>query len=68
MELGTYIMAPEPISTVYFINPCHQSVCLYVNPRFVARQRLGIHVPVPTNTSNNRRTVEGLVFYTVRVV
>jgi hypothetical protein len=27
MKLGMYIMAPEPISTVYFINPSHQSVC-----------------------------------------
>jgi hypothetical protein len=23
-------MAPEPISTLYFINPSHQSACLYV--------------------------------------
>jgi hypothetical protein len=25
-----YIMALEPISTAYFINPSHWSVCLYV--------------------------------------
>jgi hypothetical protein len=49
-----YIMAPEPISTAYFINPSHQSPCLYVYPLSllgnesvkcilpsVARQRLG---------------------------
>jgi hypothetical protein len=30
MKLGTYIMAPEPISTAYFINSSHQFVCLYV--------------------------------------
>jgi hypothetical protein len=30
MKRGIYIMAPEPISTVYFINPSHQSFCLYV--------------------------------------
>jgi hypothetical protein len=30
MKLGMYIMAPELISTTYFINPSHQSVCLYV--------------------------------------
>jgi hypothetical protein len=29
-KFGTYVMAPESISTVYFINPSHQSVCLYV--------------------------------------
>jgi hypothetical protein len=32
MKLGMCIMAPEPISTSYFINPSHQSVCLYVYP------------------------------------
>jgi hypothetical protein len=44
MKLGMYIMAPEPISAAYFINPFHQSVCLYVCmfiPRIVARQRIG---------------------------
>jgi hypothetical protein len=49
-----YITAPKPISAVYFINPFHQSVCLYVYPilwllrkgsvkcipPFVAKQRL----------------------------
>jgi hypothetical protein len=29
MELGTCIMALKPISTAYFINPSHQSVCVY---------------------------------------
>jgi hypothetical protein len=32
MKLGMYITAPEPISTAYFINPSHHSVCLYVYP------------------------------------
>jgi hypothetical protein len=32
VQLGMYIMAPEPISTTYLINPCYQSVCLYVYP------------------------------------
>jgi hypothetical protein len=26
MKLGMYIMAPDPISTAYYINPTHQSV------------------------------------------
>jgi hypothetical protein len=30
MKLDMYIMALQPISTVYFINCCHQFVCLYV--------------------------------------
>jgi hypothetical protein len=29
-KLDVYIMAPEPISAAYFINPSHQSVCLYI--------------------------------------
>jgi hypothetical protein len=30
MKLGMYIMASEPVSTAYFINPSHQSVSVYV--------------------------------------
>jgi hypothetical protein len=41
------MMAPEPISTAYFINPSHQSLCLYM---YVARQRLAKNVTAPTNT------------------
>jgi hypothetical protein len=51
-------MAPEPISTAYFINPSHQSVCLYVYPPIVARQRLGKNVTAATNT---QATIEGLL-------
>jgi hypothetical protein len=57
MKLGMFIMAPEPISTAYFINPSHQSVCLYVYPVIVARQRLGKKVTAATNTHT---TIEGL--------
>jgi hypothetical protein len=60
-------MAPEPISTAYFINPSHQSVCMCILPT-VARQRLGRHVPMATNTRNSRRIVGGFVFCTVLVV
>jgi hypothetical protein len=52
MKLGVYIMAPDPISMAYFINPAHQSVSIYVSP-IVARQRLGIHVPAAANILNN---------------
>jgi hypothetical protein len=47
------MMAPDPISMAYFINPSDQSVCLYISllsfigkgsikciPTFIARQRL----------------------------
>jgi hypothetical protein len=55
---------PEPvfIKLGTYINPSHQSSCLYVYPPIVARQRLGKHVPAATNTHSNRRTVESVVF------
>jgi hypothetical protein len=39
-----YIMALVPVSTGYFINFSHPSVCLYVYPHIVARQRVGKQV------------------------
>jgi hypothetical protein len=56
MKVGMYIMALELISTTYFINPSHQSVCLYVYP-FVARRPPGKPVPAAKNTRNNIRIV-----------
>jgi hypothetical protein len=67
MKLGMYIMVPEPIWTAYFINPSHQSVCLYVYPP-ITRQQLSKQVPMTMNTRNNRRTVGHIVFCTVRVI
>jgi hypothetical protein len=32
IKLGMHIMPPEPISTVYFINPSHLSVYVSVSP------------------------------------
>jgi hypothetical protein len=72
MKLGMYIMKPEPISTAYSINPSYQCVCVSVCvsllsllgkglvkciPPFIARQRLTKHVPMATNTCNNRSIV-----------
>jgi hypothetical protein len=78
MKLDTYIMPTDPISTVYFINSSHQSVCLYMSlqgngsvkfiPPFNVRQRLGKHVPRATNSHNGKRIVGRLTFYTVRVL
>jgi hypothetical protein len=48
-------MTPEPISTAYFINPSHQSLCLYVYPPIVARHRLGKNV---TAAKNARTAIE----------
>jgi hypothetical protein len=68
MKFGMYIMAPVAMSAVCFINPSHQSVCISLLsllgigsvkciPHLVRRQRLGKHVPVATNTRNNRIVV-----------
>jgi hypothetical protein len=58
LDIYKYIMAPEPSSTAFFINPPHQSVCLHGYPSIVARQRLGKNVTVTTNT---RATIEELL-------
>jgi hypothetical protein len=59
MKLGMYIMVPqEPLSTAYFINPSHQSVCLYVYLGIVVKQRLCRNV---TATINTHATIEELL-------
>jgi hypothetical protein len=55
-----YITAPEPIITAYFINPSHQSVCLYVYPLIVARQWLSKNVTAATNTHVTIELLHGL--------
>jgi hypothetical protein len=80
MKLGMYIMAPEAISTGYFINSSHQSVsvCLFVLSLlgkgmvkrilpFVARQRLCKLVSPATNICNSKRIVRRVIFYAVSV-
>jgi hypothetical protein len=62
-----YIMTPEPISTACFLNPSHQSVCLYSYPPIVARQRLAKDVTAATAT-HATRIVERVVFYAVHVL
>jgi hypothetical protein len=44
LKRGTYIMTPKLISTSYFINPSHHSVCMH-NPFTFARQRIGKYLP-----------------------
>jgi hypothetical protein len=58
MKVGMYIMAREPISTAYLINPSNQSVCLNMYPAIVARQWLGKNVTAATNT---HATIEELL-------
>jgi hypothetical protein len=68
IKVGIYITASEPISTTYFINLFHQSVCLHMYLRNVVRQMLSKHIPTETNTLNKRRIVEGVVLYAVLIV
>jgi hypothetical protein len=54
MKLGilvySRIMAPEPVSMAYIVHLSHQSVCLYLYPPTVARQRLGRNFTAAPNT------------------
>jgi hypothetical protein len=81
MKHGVYIMATETISTAYFINPSHQSVSVFVSilqllgkgsvkgiPHFIARQRLGKHVPAARNACKNRRVIGRDILYAVNVL
>jgi hypothetical protein len=61
------MMAPELISTVYFINPSRQCVCVCILPT-VARKWLCKQFPASANTRSNRRTVRCIVFYAVCVI
>jgi hypothetical protein len=54
MKLGMYMMAPEPISTEYFINSSHLSMYSPI----VARQRLGKNVTAATNTNTNEELLD----------
>jgi hypothetical protein len=54
MKFGMHVMALDPISTTYFINPAHQYVYLLI----VARQRLSKNV---TAAANTHATIEELL-------
>jgi hypothetical protein len=63
----------------YFINPSHQSACLYVfpfivdrqrlrkNPPIVTRQRICKNIPAAMNTRNNGFIFGRVVLYAVSV-
>jgi hypothetical protein len=81
MRLDIHIVATEPLRTVYFINPSHQSVCLYVYPSSVCKTTTSSnislfrcyvlarkHVPAATNTRNNNRIVRRFILYAIRVL
>jgi hypothetical protein len=57
MKLGMYIMVSEPIING-LLHKSLPSICLYMYPRIVARQRLGIkRYHGNKYRRNNRRTV-----------
>jgi hypothetical protein len=58
LKFSMYVITPEPISTAYFINPSHESGCLYVYPHTVTKQRLGKNVTAATST---HATIEELL-------
>jgi hypothetical protein len=82
MKPSIYVMANDPISRNYFINP-PSSVCVsgcvsllsllgkgsenFITP-FTARQRLGKHAAVAMNTYNNRRIIDHVIFYAVNIL
>jgi hypothetical protein len=62
-------MTPEPISTAYFINPSHQSVCLYVHPLSLLGNGSVKNVTAATNTyATIEELLDSIVFYAVRVI
>jgi hypothetical protein len=68
MKLGMYVIAPETISTAYFLNLSDQSLCLFVYPLIVARQRLGKKTLLRNECTGNSIRIIGLVvFYAIRV-
>jgi hypothetical protein len=68
MKLGMYIMAPEPISVAYLINPSHQSVCLCVYCSISLLSNGSVNTfPAATKTRNNRKLIGRVVLCAVRV-
>jgi hypothetical protein len=63
MKLGMYIMALEPISKTYIINPS-VSRCVYMFiPRIVARQRLGKQLPAAMSTGTIEKLLDASFVY-----
>jgi hypothetical protein len=53
MKFGIYSISPEHISTVYFMNPSHLSVCLCAYPPIVARIRFDKMLPQQQTQNKN---------------
>jgi hypothetical protein len=66
MELSTYIIAPEPISTAQFINPFYYSGFICVSPSLVGNG--SAKTLLRQQIRNSRSIVGRIVFYAVYVV
>jgi hypothetical protein len=58
-KFGMYVTAPESISTAYYINPSHQSVCMYNTLSLLGNGSVITFL-------RHRRIVGGVVSYAVR--
>jgi hypothetical protein len=65
MKLGTYeiIIAPEPISTVYFINTFHQSMYMHAYPLSLLVNGWIKNVTAATNTRSKREELLDASFF-----
>jgi hypothetical protein len=63
MKLRMFIMASDCVSTAYFITYSDQSLCPYMYPHKVARQRLGNKLYRGSEYTCNSRIVGRVVSY-----
>jgi hypothetical protein len=62
-------MSPEPISTAYFINPSHQSLCLHDSPLLLLGNGSIKNLYRGNEYTRNNKIILGrVVFYAFRVV
>jgi hypothetical protein len=67
MKHGLFFTDSESITAAYYISLFRESLCLYVYPSFVVRQRLGNNFAVVTK-AHERNIIVNVVFYEVLVV
>jgi hypothetical protein len=68
MKLCMYIMAPEPISTAYFINPSSQSVSICASHYRCSVTAQYKRYRGNAYTCNSKRIVGRVLFYAIRVL
>jgi hypothetical protein len=68
MKLGLYNLALEPVSAAYFINPSHQSACLFVYPLPLLGNDTVETLPLQRIHMQQYKNCRMHRFYTVRIV